>query len=309
MQALFLIAFPGRVMQKKILVIVVLYNGEDWIEFCLPPLINKADIDIFCIDNASIDSTAEIIKSRYPQVYFQQSQENLGFGKANNIGFDYFLAGDYSHCLLLNQDARIDYEDLKLLQSLFKDKGRIGIISPIHFNDLINRKIDHEFSEYITEQNTPGLVADILSGVSLQPLYQTRFVNAAIWLMSRDCVEAVGGFDPAFTHYAEDEDYIDRCTNCNLATMIAPRIRAEHRRPVPKERTPASHLAGAVNRKYGQLVLRNKRIGRLEKTDLLFYLRDYSVELFKNLAHFDFAKVKILTQGYKKFIGYIFGTR
>ena len=36
------------------------------------------------------------------------------------------------------------------------------------------------------------------------------FVMAAHWMISRKCLEAVGGFSPSFAHYGEDDNFIHR---------------------------------------------------------------------------------------------------
>jgi len=36
------------------------------------------------------------------------------------------------------------------------------------------------------------------------------FVNAVAWLISRECLETIGGFDPLFFHYGEDDNYSQR---------------------------------------------------------------------------------------------------
>ena len=42
------------------------------------------------------------------------------------------------------------------------------------------------------------------------PVYDLPFVNAAGWLISKECLMTVGGFDPMFFHYGEDDNYCQR---------------------------------------------------------------------------------------------------
>ena len=41
-------------------------------------------------------------------------------------------------------------------------------------------------------------------------LYLFKYVNCAAWLVSKECIRKVGGFDPLFFHYGEDENYCQR---------------------------------------------------------------------------------------------------
>ena len=47
------------------------------------------------------------------------------------------------------------------------------------------------------------------------------FVNAAAWLISKDCLSVIGGFDPLFFHYGEDENYCQRARFHNIKIGIA----------------------------------------------------------------------------------------
>src|SRR5690606_11284840 len=41
-------------------------------------------------------------------------------------------------------------------------------------------------------------------------IFDIDFVNAACWLISKDCLKKVGGFNPYFFQYGEDRDYVNR---------------------------------------------------------------------------------------------------
>ncbi len=80
----------------KILTIIVSYNFEPWIHKCLPSLLDSSyPTDILVVDNNSGDNTTQIIKETYPTIRLIESSENLGFGKANNIGLDIVLKEEY----------------------------------------------------------------------------------------------------------------------------------------------------------------------------------------------------------------------
>ena len=85
---------------RKKLVIVVTYNAMGWIDRCLQSVNDsQGNIDTIVIDNGSSDGTQQHIKTVFPHVYFVQSQVNLGFGKANNIGFRHAIDNNYEYVL------------------------------------------------------------------------------------------------------------------------------------------------------------------------------------------------------------------
>ena len=79
-------------------IVYVAYNSEKWIEKCFTSLL-KSDCDlkevhVYVVDNASTDHTVERLQQVKAKIQDSlggfdiiQSQENLGFGRGNNLGF------------------------------------------------------------------------------------------------------------------------------------------------------------------------------------------------------------------------------
>ena len=74
---------------QKIYLIIVTYNAMKWAEKCFSSL-RKSSVPVhtMVVDNGSTDGTQEFNKTHFPEVEFIQSAENLGFGKANNLGIE-----------------------------------------------------------------------------------------------------------------------------------------------------------------------------------------------------------------------------
>ena len=200
----------------KILTIIVSYNFEPWIHKCIPSLLASShQTDILVIDNNSRDHTTRIIKETYPTVRLIESPENLGFGKANNIGLTIALEEDYDYAFLVNQDAWIDQNCIANLIKV--NTANIGIISPIHY-DGTEEKLDHGFSVYTKH-------------TQFENSYRTcSFVNAAFWLIPKAVIKKVGGFSPIFFHYGEDKDYANRIHYYGLNFVLAEDAKAYHDR-------------------------------------------------------------------------------
>ncbi len=200
----------------KILSIIVSYNFEPWIHKCLPSLVASTyPTDILVIDNNSADNTTQIIKENYPTVRLIESIENLGFGKANNIGLEIILKEEYDYAFLVNQDAWVDRNCLANLIKVNTDN--IGIISPIHY-DGTETTLDHGFAEYTKDAITKN-------SYRICP-----FVNAAFWLIPNTVIRKVGGFAPIFFHYGEDKDYANRINYYGLNIVLAEEAKAYHDR-------------------------------------------------------------------------------
>ena len=187
-------------LNKKIFVIIVTYNGSKWIEKCISSVMNSSYlVKIIAIDNNSDDDTVSILK-QFPQVHLIKSQENLGFGKANNLGIDLALQKKADYVFLLNQDTWIFENTISNLILAAENNTSFGIISPMHFSgDGVN--LDESFKTYYNRK---------IQKLENQNVSIVPFVNAAAWLVSKPCLVKVGKFELLFPHYGEDRNYCDR---------------------------------------------------------------------------------------------------
>ena len=97
-------------MKNNIVVIIVAYNAEKYINNCLDSLLIQRweKFRVLIIDNNSTDTTLELIKKHQinKRIIVLRNDENLGFAKANNIAIRYSLKElNADHLLLLNQDT------------------------------------------------------------------------------------------------------------------------------------------------------------------------------------------------------------
>ncbi|KXI28499.1 glycosyltransferase family 2 protein [Paraglaciecola hydrolytica] len=282
-------------MTIKVLAIVVTYNGKDWIDYCVGSLLASKPVpDIICIDNNSTDGTQQYLMERYPDVGLIKSTENLGFGKGNNLGLQKCLDEGYDYAFLLNQDARVEPDTIQKLVVAHRQNTEYGVLSPIH-RAYDNNILDGNFTIYLGSSNTPKYVSDVILGNKLKDIYDTSFVNAALWLVSKQCLLTVGIFDPVFTHYCEDQDFLDRVRGSGLKVGIVPVALANHARNQvgggPAE-VKTKNLSSVINRDYVDLLLRFKRCRDKKTTKILFFLREMLFTIFYNTLMFDGQKLK-----------------
>lgn len=189
----------------KILVIIVSYNFERWMDRCLGSLRqSEQPADIVVIDNASQDNSVRSIQENYPEVRLIRSKTNLGFGRANNIGMKIALTEGYDYVFLLNQDAWIDCRTLGTLSRLCQQHPSYGILSPTHLTGA-GDKLEQGFAGY-THMNSLEKMAETTTDFPTA----VPFINAAFWMIPIKVLKEVGGFCPLFYHYGEDVDYVNR---------------------------------------------------------------------------------------------------
>ena len=211
---------------NKILTIIVTYNGMKWLDQCLSS-VKKSTIpsDLFIVDNGSTDGSIEYIKKNYPEAIFIESKENLGFGKANNIGLRQAAKNNYEYVYLLNQDAWIEPDTFEKLIKVSENNPDYGILSPLQVNKEKTR-LDKNFSHWIPSSMSSDLCCD----QELKDVYETKFTMAAHWFIPVDKLKVVGGFSPAFRHYGEDNNLIDRMRFRDYKIGIVPDTMGVHDR-------------------------------------------------------------------------------
>ncbi len=206
--------------------IIVTYNGRHWADFCLGSL-RKSTIPTIplVIDNCSTDETLPYIHEQYPEAILFPQEKNLGFGQANNVGLRYALAHNADYMLLLNQDAAIAPNAIELM--LAQSDGQ-SLLSPMHMNGD-GTKVDNSFREF-SLYPCIDLINDAFSNTPIKPFYLSCEICAACWLMPRYIIENIGGFNPLFFHYAEDNNYYQRLVYHHIKVVLVPAARMFHDR-------------------------------------------------------------------------------
>lgn len=215
--------------QYQIFVIIVTYKGHKWYERCFSSL-RKSSIPVqtIVIDNASNDGTVEYIGENFPEIHLIESNDNLGFGKANNVGMRYALDHGCDYVFLLNQDAWVENDTFENLINIHKRNPEYGILGPIQVNAERNKVLDGVIQFLINPDNcNKQMFSDFILDTKKE-VYSVAEINAAAWLLPRKTLEIIGGFDPLFLHYGEDWNYLSRVLYHNLKVGLTPYVRVVH---------------------------------------------------------------------------------
>ena len=213
----------------KAFIIIVTYNGMTWIKKCLDSIIDSGHFsDTIVIDNNSSDGTVSYIKKQYPEIILFEQKTNLGFGKANNLGMSHALNNNCDYVFLLNQDAYLEADTIVRMIEVHKENSEYGILSPIHLNGEDN-KLDKNFSNYLRYDSNNYFYHDAIKQ-QLKSVYPVPFVNAAAWLLPVSTLKRIGGFDPIFFHYGEDDNYCQRALFHSLNTGVVTNAFIRHDR-------------------------------------------------------------------------------
>ncbi len=269
-------------MDNRTYIIIVTFNAMPWLKSCLDTC---KGYSVIIVDNASTDQTVTFVKKQYPAVKLLKQETNLGFGQGNNVGISYALNQGAESVLLLNQDAYLMDDCLNRLIDIQKSKPEYAILSPVHLNGEGNL-LDRNFSLYMRFDSNPDFYSDFVLNKPKQVVYEVPFVNAAGWLLSKQCLESVGGFDPIFFHYGEDDNYCQRVHYHGLKIGVVPtaflKHDREHREVIKPEKNSAAFFERwerSKKMKYADinnteaLILLDNEIKQLERSVLKLKLK------------------------------------
>ncbi len=218
--------------KEKCVVIIVTYNGKKWYDKCFQSLLSSSvPLDIIVVDNKSTDDTVDYIEKNYPSIKIIKNETNYGFARGNNIGLRAGYENNAEFYFLLNQDAWVEYNTVEELIKFSKNNPEYGILSPIHLTGN-KEHFDRKFRIYFNQSCDMSHAYENLFLKKLKNNhYDTFFVNAAAWMITKKCIEIVGGFDTIMLkHYGEDNNYCRRVIYHHLKIAIVTSVTICHDR-------------------------------------------------------------------------------
>jgi GT2 family glycosyltransferase len=207
-------------MKNKLFAIIVTYNAmhRSWIERCMKSLMESSvPVTAVIIDNGSTDGTRDYVPTAFPDAVWLPQDRNLGFGQANNVGLRYALEHGADYVLLLNQDATIASDALEKMLAVSDGES---LLSPLHLNGDGTR-LDEMFRISLRDAHN-FMNDDLLIRHTLAPYYEMGDICAACWLMPIALIRKIGGFNPLFFHYSEDNNYYHRMRYHGVRVLLVP---------------------------------------------------------------------------------------
>ena len=118
-------------MKKEVSIIIVNYKTPILLKACVSSIYEHTkgiDFEVIIIDNDSRDNSKELIISQFQNVLWIDSPQNIGFGRANNIGIKE-TKGDY--VVFINSDVELFENSILLTLNHFKsitNQNSIGFV-------------------------------------------------------------------------------------------------------------------------------------------------------------------------------------
>lgn len=228
------------ILPPDLSIIIVSYQVRTLLEQCLKSLFESNlpfSFEVFVVDNASADGSADFVRQNYPLVQLVANSENCGFAFANNQALRQ-AKGRY--LMLLNPDTMVKSHALETLLEFMDTHPRAGACGPkllyadgtiqhsaFRFPSLVQIYIDlFPVNWRLRESALNGRYSKKLYA-SNQP-FQIDHPLGAAFLVRREIVEQVGILDESFFIYAEEIDWAMRIRKAGWQIWCVPQSEIVH---------------------------------------------------------------------------------
>jgi GT2 family glycosyltransferase len=271
-------------------IILVNYNTANLLIKCIDSIYRfteSLEFEIIVVDNKSTDDSVQVVKTNYPQVLCISSNENLGFGKGNNLGVKY-ARGEF--LFLLNSDTLLMENSIAILHDFFTKKEKelyLGVIGcklvdeqmqiansgggfPLVINDL--KEYYYVLVEKLFNHTFPPRDSYNFDA----PFLEIDYVIGADMFLRKSVYDEVGGFDEKYFMYYEESDMQIAIRKLGLKCYI-------------NTRTKILHLeGGSTNRRkfssFKRIILQRSRNYYFKKNDNKHYNLYLIIDMLLNLT-------------------------
>jgi GT2 family glycosyltransferase len=218
--------------ERRLHVIVLNWNGERVIEACLRSLRGVVGVSLqtIVVDNASTDSSPEIVRRVFPEVELIRNEDNLMFAEGNNVGLRRAVEGGGELFLLLNNDTEVDPDFAVRMLEVMEQHPDAGIVGPkiFYFDDP--KRIWYGGGDFYPFVWIPRhLNIRKIDGTFEESGGVTGYVSGCALLVRRGVIEEIGLLDPGYFIYCEDVDFCLRAIRAGWRCYYEPSAKVWHK--------------------------------------------------------------------------------
>ncbi|MEI6633810.1 MAG: glycosyltransferase family 2 protein [Chlamydiota bacterium] len=220
--------------------VVVSWNSSPYLRGCLssiPAGAGKLSFEVFVVDNASRDGSADLVRAEFPSAHLIANTVNRGFAAANNQGLR-LATGRYA--LLLNPDTRVHEGALERLAAFMDGNPDAGACGPLLLNE--DGSVQHAARRFPTfgfafgSKTVLGRLGFFRRSYDRVKMRGERFDEAmevdqpsgAALFLRRSVLDRVGLLDEGYFIFFEEVDLCRRIRDAGCRIVLRPEARITH---------------------------------------------------------------------------------
>jgi GT2 family glycosyltransferase len=205
-------------VEMELSIIIVNWNSANFVQNCLSSVCESTkgiQFEIIVVDNDSDDGCGEMIGRYFPDVRFISGRENLGFAKANNLGFGHSTG---RNILFLNPDTEVVGSAIVRLARFLDNTPDAGILGARLLNSdhsiqtsciqrfptIVNQVLDAEYLRRLAPRSSVWGTRPLIDNISGTAAVEV--ISGACQMLRREVFEQVGLYNADYFMYAEDAD-------------------------------------------------------------------------------------------------------
>lgn len=218
---------------KKIAVVILNWNGAKLLEQFLPSVIAFShEATIYVADNASTDTSIEVIQNQFPTVKIIQNTGNFGFAKGYNEALKFVEEEYYA---LVNSDIEVTENWLAPILTLFENESETAIIQPklLDFKKKTHFEYAGGAGGFIDKFGYPfcrGRIFDTIEEDKHQydDEIEIFWATGACFFIRKEVYRKLNGFDDDFFAHQEEIDLCWRAFNLGYKVKYTPKSIVYH---------------------------------------------------------------------------------
>lgn len=180
---------------RKIGVVICNYNKRDYVLNCIASMLKQSvEADIYVVDNASADGSAEAVRQKYgQQVTLIENKDNLGGSGGFNTGLRRVLQEDYTYIMLMDNDVVADVDAVKHLYEFLEEHPDVGMAgSKVYYMDdpdkIWGYGADIDFEKYVQKDKYKNWT----DSPEIPEISYCEYVAACSLMARTDAIRKVG---------------------------------------------------------------------------------------------------------------------
>lgn len=254
-------------------IIIVNYNTCKMTAECINSVIEKTtdlSYEIILVDNASTDGSKDFFE-KDNRITYLYNTENLGFGRANNIGVKIAKG---RNILFLNSDTLLINNAIKILSDYLDSHPKVGAVG----GNLYSFDMKPAMSFQRLRPSLSWEINDLLFNLPLRFRYgktatyfnnssqptKVGYIMGADMMTRKELIDQIGCFDPQFFMYFEETDLCNRIAKNGYSLHVIPNAKIIH------------HEGKSFNDSKQRSKINPQRVELFETSRINYYHKTYS---------------------------------